>query len=192
MRRLTYYLFVCISALLVYSCVQPKYGIHAYDQQTQSTNYYLVSYGGMTIPGFWFKGMYDKESGVQYFVSADTSRTLAIALIKQKKLANGIDADKTPFQFVKNYPLFQKDTTNAVSTFNTDIIYSDSLNNYVIRKGILKHAAKSAEVLYLIGKKKKNGLSIALITPIKDSVPQRKIWNMDIKIDLIQNIYLNN
>lgn len=126
---LTAFIFLCALC----SChrrMAPTITAGEYNEQRNQTDYVVMPYGSVSLPGKWTHGRYRKESRQQYFTNSD-STVVTIAFGPCDKLGfptGGVQG----YEFVKLY--YQWESKYQVEILNQKIkvITADSANKYMI------------------------------------------------------------
>lgn len=190
MKDLMLSAFLFCSIILI-GCIQPKYGINAYDEQKNSTNYYLISYGGLTIPGKWNRDSREKNTNIYYLISPDSSNRLFITAGTPRRSFLGFSPYSNPYQYIKADILLSKNENLYDDSDRTfDIIQSDSVNNYLITKTVQKVGKQlTTQVIQLEGMKKRKLMQIGIISYKLDSINNPNIWDVSTQTNFIKQVF---
>lgn len=183
------------------SCIQPKYGINAYDAKNNYTRYYLISYGGLIIPGKWNRDDHNKfKSANQYLlVDPDSSNSLYITAGKPARTSLGFSPYTNTFNYLRADLLMSEDILksehmfyDSTYSFSNTIIESDSIRKYLITKYVTKRRRLTSQAIQLNGFKKNKIFCIGILTTKIDSINNPKIWDIPTQVQLLKRIYLEN
>jgi hypothetical protein len=101
-----------------------------YEAKTNTTDYFVLPYGSVSLPGQWKKERYNSVSHQQWFIN-DDSITTAIAFTH----CNGYEFSKkglNDFAFVKAYYEWDSKYLAERLKCNRTILVADSINKYII------------------------------------------------------------
>ena len=126
-------LFTVIVAFLFSGChrrMAPTITAGSYNDKRNETDYVVLPYGSVSLPGKWTHGRYSKESRQQYFSNAD-STVLSVAFGPCDKLGfptNGAQG----YDFVKLYYKWEGKYQEEILHRQMKLITADSVNKYML------------------------------------------------------------
>lgn len=101
-----------------------------YNSKTNTTDYFVLPLGNVSLPGQWMKGKYNPVSGQQWFVNKDTI-AVSIALTPCNKFEFS-KKNLTDFAFVKAYYEWDSKYLAEKNHLTRSVLVSDSINQYII------------------------------------------------------------
>ena len=101
-----------------------------YNEKTNRTDYVVLPYGGVSLPGKWIHGRYRKESRQQYFSNFDSS-VVSIAFGPCDKLGFPTKG-ATGYSFVKLYNEWETKYQSELLKMQVKVIVADSADKYMI------------------------------------------------------------
>ncbi|MCD4819612.1 MAG: hypothetical protein K8S23_13065 [Candidatus Cloacimonetes bacterium] len=102
-----------------------------YDDKTDKTDYFVVPYGTVSIPGKWNKSNYNSSSRQQFFNNTD-SVTISLSLDSCNEFEFNANKTITGFEFVKSY--YEWDSQFFIENFGliNKLLEQDPEKNYII------------------------------------------------------------
>ncbi len=173
MRSQTIY-FILIVSYFLSSCATQKVTVLTgvdYDESQNRTEYFVMPYGTVSIPGKWNKKHYNSVSRQQFFTNSD-SVEIALAIGDNKYEFNPNGA-VTGFEFVKAF--YEWDANYFVEShgLNTSLIEEDSVNHYLIWRLFGDKKPGKFDTYFLIGEKKGTVSSFSITLTDKWSTPEK-------------------
>jgi hypothetical protein len=152
-----------------------------YDESKNQTDYFVLPYGSVSIPGKWEKTHYNSISGQQFFTNDDSIK-IAIAFTRFDQYEFNKDGSKKGYDFVKAY--YDWDSEYFVDTYEfiRKIIETDKINNYMIYRIYGSANGGKFDTYYLIGERNGNVSNFSIMIADK--------WNESKKIEFLKE--LNN
>ncbi len=195
--------FGLLSILLIFNifligCIQPKYGINAYDEKNNITNYYLISYGGLVIPGKWNRDTHEKNSAQYSLIGLDSTNRLFISMGKPQRSFLGFSPYTDSYNYLKSELALWEDQTRQTdflygdSTNSFETIERDSVNNFIILKYLTKKGRLTRQGVSLYGIKKKKLMHLEIVTSKIDSINNPKIWDIITQQAFLKKTFLMN
>jgi len=152
-----------------------------YDESKNQTDYFVLPFGSVSIPGKWEKTNYNNVSGQQFFTNSDSIR-IAIAFNRFDKYEFNAGGAKKGYDFVKAF--YEWDSKFFVDSYGLqrNIIENDSINNYILYQIYgLTNGAKF-DTYFLVGEKNGNVNNLSIMTTDK--------WTEDKKTDFLKRLYI--
>lgn len=184
--------------VLFTGCIQPKYGINAYNEQNNTTNYYLISYGGLVIPGKWNRDARENDAGMYSLIGPDSTNRLFVSVGKPRRSFLGFSPYTESYNYLNSELALSENQLRendflVGDTANTfDIIERDSVNNFIISKRVTKRGRLRNQDITLNGIKKKKLMHFSLVTYTIDSITNPKIWDVTTQKDLLKKVFMMN
>lgn len=154
-----------------------------YDESKNQTEYFVLPYGSVSIPGKWEKSNYNSISGQQFFTNKDSVR-IAIAFNRFDKYEFNTDGSKKGYEFVKEF--YEWDSKYFVDSYGLQrrVLENDSINNFILYQ--IHGSAKGAKFdsYFLIGEKKGNVSNF--------SISVTNTWNEDKKKSFLKELYIKD
>jgi hypothetical protein len=154
-----------------------------YDESKNQTDYFIVPYGSVSIPGKWEKSNYNNVSGQQFFINKDSIR-IAIAFNRFDKYEFNADGSKKGFEFVKAF--YDWDSQFFVDSYGLQrrVLETDSINNFILYQihGLTNGA--NFDTYFLVGEKNGNVNNLSIMTTDK--------WTEDKKVEFLKGLYIKN
>jgi hypothetical protein len=152
-----------------------------YDESKNQTDYFVLPFGSVSIPGKWEKTNYNNVSGQQFFTNSD-SISIAIAFNRFDKYEFNAVGAKRGNDFAKAF--YEWDSKFFVDSYGLqrNIIENDSINNYILYQIYgLKNGAKF-DTYFLVGEKSGNVHNLSIMITDK--------WTKDQKITFLKGLYI--
>jgi hypothetical protein len=151
-----------------------------YNPATDATDYFVVPYGQVSIPGTWYKADFNEVSRQQLFKNAD-STTLAIAFSRVNQYEFNVDGSKTGLEFVNAF--YEWDSQYLVQTHKIQraIIEMDSTNQCMIYRIYGQNERFVFDTYFLIGEQQ------GIVSNI--SIFKTDQWTATEKVALLKRIY---
>ncbi|MBP1629263.1 MAG: hypothetical protein H6Q15_156 [Bacteroidetes bacterium] len=149
-----------------------------YNELKNETEYFVLPFGSVTIPGKWEKNKYNNISRQQFFTNQD-SVIIAIAFSQYNKYEFNMDGSLTGYNFIKNY--YEWDSKYLTDSYGLkrEILVNDSINNYMI----YRIYGDNYNMYFLINEKKGN-MSNYFITTDK--------WDESKKVAFLRELLLSS
>ena len=153
-----------------------------YDKNKNQTDYFVLPYGRVSIPGKWEKINYNSNSRQQFFKNAD-SIIIAVAFGPYDKYEFNADKSKKGIDFALAY--YEWDSKYFVEThgLKRDFIEKDSIRNFVVYRIFGEIEKEKIETYFLVGEK--NGFVSNY------SVMDTDKWTEKYKIDFLKGLFVN-
>jgi len=154
-----------------------------YNVSENQTDYFIVPYGSVSIPGKWEKSNYNSISGQQFFVNNDSVR-IAIAFNRFDKYEFNTDGSIKGFEFVKAF--YEWDSKYFVESYGLQrrLLESDSSNNFILYQIYGQIDGADFSTYFLVGDKNGNVNNLSVMTTAK--------WTEDKKIEFLKGLYLTD
>ena len=126
-------LLTCALLVVLASChrrMAPTITAGEYNAARNQTDYIVLPYGSVSLPGKWTHGRYRKESRQQYFSNSDTT-IISIAFGPCNKLGfstGGVQG----YEFVKLYYNYETKYQAEVLNQKIELITADSASKYML------------------------------------------------------------
>lgn len=150
-----------------------------YDEAKNQTDYFVLPFGSVSIPGKWEKTNYNSVSGQQFFTNIDSIR-IAIAFNRFDKYEFNSDGSKRGYEFVKAF--YDWDSKFFVDSFGLQrrVLENDSIYNFIIYQihGLTNGAVFNT--YFLIGEK--NGI-------VKNLSITTDKWAEDKKTEFLKELF---
>lgn len=184
MKKLNLILPFIILGLLLTSCGTTNTSVITgsdFNENTNTTNYFVLPYGSVDIPGKWNKAHYNSVSNQQFFVNND-SIEIAVSFNRYDKIEFNADGSKKGFECVKGF--YEWDSQYMVETYGLkrELIESDSSKLYLIFRIFGESGAKVYNSYFLIGEKSGNISNM--------SISHTKKWDEDEKTSFLKKLFL--
>ncbi len=173
-------LIFAIIAMLIVSCASNKTSVLVggdYNEERNETDYFVIPYGSVSLPGKWVKTNYLQSSKQQFFVNKDTV-TVAVSFGKTDKFEFNRNNAKKGYDFVEAYYKWEHDYFTK-SGLNVDRIESDKAKKYLI----FRMHGPEVNTFLLIGTKKGYTSNFSIST--------RK-WTEKEKVEFLKNLFLTS
>ncbi len=152
-----------------------------YNKENDRTDYFVLPYGSVSIPGKWDKAHYRSSSKQQFFKNSD-SVTIAVAFTVCNKFEFNTDNSKHGHEFVTEH--YEWDSEYFVKNYGMtrEVLERDSIENYIIWRffGMLNEKAVDT---YLLFGEKNCYVTIFTIFEINK-------WSQKQKIDFLKSLYI--
>ena len=152
-----------------------------YNKTKNETHYSVLNYGSVTLPGKWKKTRYNVTSKQQFFKNR-SSVEISVTLGRIDKYKFNKDGSLTGYNFIKAY--YEDNSKYYVDSlkFNTQILESDSTNNFMIYRVYGQNEKGDYNVYFLQGVKKGNTSDFMITSNHK--------WSESEKIKFLKNLLL--
>jgi len=154
-----------------------------YDESKNQTDYFIVPYGSVSIPGKWDKSNYHSVSGQQFFTNKDSIR-IAIAFNRFDKYEFNTDGSKKGFEFVKEF--YDWDSQFFVDSYGLQrkVLETDSINNFILYQihGLTNET--NIDTYFLVGEKNGNVNNLSITITDK--------WTEEKKVEFLKGLYIKN
>ncbi|NLE05786.1 MAG: hypothetical protein GX638_13440 [Crenarchaeota archaeon] len=152
-----------------------------YNETKNETDYFVLPYGSVTLPGKWEKTNYNSISRQQFFRNQD-SVIIPIAFGRFDKYEFNIDGSQTGYNFVKTY--YEWDSKYFVDShgLKRETLESDSMNNCMIYRIFGQIEKGEFNTYFLVGEKNGN-ISIF-------SISDTDKWSVTEKTKFLKNLFL--
>lgn len=178
------YLFV-IPIMLWISCASQQVSViegATYDEGEDQTEYFVLPYGTVKIPGKWDKTRYNGVSRQQFFSNAD-SIEIALAFVPYDKYPFNVDGSQKGFDFVKAF--YEWDSKYFIETYglNRQIVAEDSLNQYIIWRLYGTKNQEQYDSYFLFGEKNGNVSNFSVMATDQ--------WQEPFKVKFLRDLYFS-
>ncbi len=152
-----------------------------YNETKNETDYFVLPYGSVILPGKWDKTNYNTISSQQFFRNQDSVR-IGIAFERFNKYEFNMDGSKTGYNFVKAF--YEWDSKYFVDSYGMkrQLLENDSTSNFMIYRIYGQIEKGEFDTYFLIGEK--NGNTSNFSISITDK------WTENEKIDFLKNLFL--
>ncbi len=176
--------FILITIALLTSCASQKVSTlvaYNYDEEKNTTDYFILPYGSVSIPGRWNKTDYISISRQQFFKNFDNI-TIAIAFAPYDKYEFNADKPKKELDFALAY--YEWDSKYFVEThkLKREFMEKDSTNNFVIYRIFGENEKGKFDTYFLVGER--NGFVSNF------SIMDTDKWDRKYKIDFLKRLYI--
>lgn len=103
-----------------------------YNKRKDQSEYSVLPFGQISLPGKWKKEQFDKVSKQQRFIKSDDSLWLSVLFARCDRFEFNHDASQTGFAFVKAYYDWEKNFFTQTGELKAEIIEQDSARAYLI------------------------------------------------------------
>lgn len=126
-----------------------------YNEIKNETNYFVLPYGSVSLPGKWEKTNYNSISRQQFFRNQD-SVTIAISFSRYNNYEFNSDGSQIGYAFVKAY--YEWDSKYFVEShgLKRQTLENDSVNNFMIYRIYGQIEKREFDTYFLVGEKKGN------------------------------------
>ncbi len=173
-------LIFAIVAMLIVSCASNKTSVLVggdYNKERNETDYFVIPYGSVSLPGKWVKSNYVQSSKQQFFVNKDTV-TVAVSFGKTDKFEFNRNNAKKGYDFVEAYYKWEYDYFTK-SGLNVHRIESDKSKKYLI----FRIYGSKVDTYFLIGVKNKCTSNFSVNT---------SKWAEKEKVEFLKNLFLSS
>jgi hypothetical protein len=152
-----------------------------YNEKINQTDYFVLPYGTVSIPGKWEKTNYNSISHQQFFKNAD-SVIITVVFGPYDKYEFNADKSKKGIDFALAY--YEWDSKYFVEThgLKRDFIEKDTVRNFVIYRIYGETEKGKFDSYFLVGEK--NGFVSNF------SVMETDKWTENYKIDFLKRLYV--
>jgi len=152
-----------------------------YNETKNETDYFVVPYGSVILPGRWEKTNYNSISRQQFFRNQD-SVIIAIAFGRFDKYEFNMNGSETGNNFVKAY--YEWDSKYFVEShgLKRQVIESDRTNHFIVYRIFGQIEKGEFDTYFLIGEKNGNISNFSISDTDK--------WTESEKTIFLKNIYL--
>lgn len=152
-----------------------------YNQTKNETDYFVLPYGSVALPGKWEKANYNTISRQQFFKNQD-SVIIAIAFGRFDKYEFNIDGSQTGYNFVKAY--YEWDSKYFVEShgLKRQPIESDSTKKFMIYRIFGQIEKGEFDTYFLIGEKNGNISNFSISDTDK--------WTESEKTNFLKSLFL--
>ncbi len=176
------YFFVIVVVCFT-SCATQKYnntivGVD-YNKKKNITNYFVIPYGNVSLPGKWDKTKYNPKSKQQFFKNKDNI-SISISFARYDKYEFNANGSLKGYEFIKNF--YEWDSKYFVDTYKLqrEIILEDSIKNFIIYKIF----GENVNTYFLIGNKNGNISNF--------NISRTDEWDENKKINFLKNLFLTS
>ncbi len=173
-------LIFAIIALLIVSCASNKTSVLVggdYNKERNETDYFVIPYGSVSLPGKWVKANYLQSSKQQFFVNKDTV-TVAVSFGRTDKYEFNRNNAKKGFDFIEAYYKWEHDYFTK-SGLKVDRIESDQAKKYLI----FRMHSPEVDTYFLMGTTKGYTSNFSISTDK---------WTEEEKVEFLKNLFLSS
>lgn len=176
--------FILIAIVFLTSCATQKVSTIVgcdYNDKKNTTDYFVLPYGSVSIPGKWKKTNYNSVSRQQFFKNSD-SIIIAIAFGPYDKYEFNADKTKKGLDFALVY--YEWDSKYFVEShkLKREFIEKDSINNFVIYRIYGEKEGVEFDTYFLVGER--NGFVSNF------SIMDTDKWYEKEKNDFLKRLYI--
>ena len=167
--------FVFLSACVTAGYTQSRSVITGsnYNKKKDRTEYFVLPYGSIHLPGRWKKGQYIQSSRQQGFYKDSVFVNIALLPCDKFEFSKpGLEG----FELVKAYYNWDARYFSNNLKMNTPVLFQDSISNYIIWKA----SGNNIENVFLFGARGCGVFNISVST-LK--------WTDEQKISFLQELY---
>jgi hypothetical protein len=152
-----------------------------YDPKNDQTNYLVLPFGSVKLPGKWEKGRLNKRANQQFFTNKD-SVDLAIGFTHFDQYEFNQKGKLRGMPFLLAY--YEWDSNFLAKSFgaNRVIIESDETNHFMVYRIFKEGGTDNIDTYFLIGEKNGNVSNF--------SINATKKWTAVFKIEFLKNLFL--
>ncbi|MDL2297364.1 hypothetical protein LJC68_10015, partial [Bacteroidales bacterium OttesenSCG-928-B11] len=154
-----------------------------YDKSKNQTDYFVLPYGSVSIPGKWEKTNYNSVSRQQFFQNTD-SIIIAVSFGPCNKYEFNRDNSKKGFDFVTAFYEWDSEYFESNYRLNREKIESNEKENFIIWRVFGENNNIYWDTYFLFGEK--NGYANSF------SIMKTDKWTKEEKMYFLKKIYLNN
>lgn len=147
-----------------------------YKADKNITEYFVLPYGNVSLPGKWEKWQYDSNSRQQFFKNED-SVIVAISFGPVNRYEFNRDGTLRGYDFVKAYYDWESDYFVKLG-LQAKMVESDQQNNYII----CRFWGEKFDTYFLFGERNSNACNY--------SIHSAKKWTEDEKVQFLKGLYL--
>jgi hypothetical protein len=154
-----------------------------YDESKNQTDYFVLPFGSVSIPGKWEKTNYNSVSGQQFFTNIDSIK-IAIAFNRFDKYEFNTDGSKNGYEFAKEF--YEWDSKFLMDSYGLQrsVVENDSINNFILYQIHGSSNGVKFNTYFLIGVKNGNVSNLSIMATDK--------WTEDKKTDFLKKLYIKN
>ncbi len=152
-----------------------------YNEKKNRTDYFVLPYGAVSIPGKWERTHYNQVSHQQFFTNSD-SIIISIAFGPYDKYEFNADKPKKGLDFALAFYEWDSKYFMETKGAERELIEIDSINNFVIYRIFGETGNSNIDAIFLVGEK--NGFASNLAVMKTDK------WTKEYKTDFLKEIYL--
>ena len=152
-----------------------------YNESTNVTDYFVLPYGSVTLPGKWEKKNFNSISNQQFFRNQD-SVIVAIAFGRFDKYEFNVDGSEKGHNFVKAY--YEWDSNYFVEShgLKRQVVEDDSTNHFMVYRIFGQIEKGKFDTYFLIAEKNGNISNFSISSTDK--------WNESEKCTFLKKLYL--
>lgn len=176
--------FILIITITLTSCAPQRVSTIVggeYDKTKNKTDYFVLPFGSVSIPGKWAKTKYNEVSNQQFFKN-DENVTIAIAFTPIDSYEFNTDKSKKGYAFTKAFYEWDSDYFQKTHHLNQENIESNEKQNYIIWRTFGQYNNIEFDTYFLFGEK--NGYANNF------SITQTDKWTKEQKINALKEMYL--
>lgn len=184
MKYKTTYISIILASIIIllYSCYTTATSTIVggqYEAKTNTTDYFVLPFGSVSLPGKWNKTSYNSSSRQQWFKSPD-SISVAIAFTQCNQY-EFYKSELKDFSFVKAYYEWDSKYLTTQLNMNDTILQADSLNNYIVWRLWGKNKELEMDCYFLFGYRN---------CSVHNFYVSTDKWTEEKKVKFLQDLYL--
>jgi hypothetical protein len=153
-----------------------------YNEIKNETDYFVVPYGSVAIPGKWTKTSYNSVSRQQFFQNSD-SIIIAIAFSRFDKYEFNMNGKLQGFDFVKAYYEWDSKYFVVSHGLQREKMSIDSANGFMTYRIFGQIEKGEFDTYFLIGEKNGNITNISISDTDK--------WTENEKLTFMENLFIS-
>ncbi|NTW34100.1 MAG: hypothetical protein HGB12_16030 [Bacteroidetes bacterium] len=178
-------IFLLIMTIILKSCSTQRVSTIVgcdYNEKQNQTDYFVLPFGSVSLPGKWEKSSYNSSSRQQFFLNRD-SITTAIAFGQCNNFEFNSDRSKVGYGFVKSYYNWEKQYFSENLGLEVNLIEADSLKNIIIFNVRGIYNTDKIDNVLLFGETNCKVSSFSVLETPK--------WTMELMVDFLKDIYFH-
>ena len=173
-----------ITLMLLTSCVTQRISTIVgcdYDEKKNQTDYFVIPYGSVSIPGEWSRTIYNQISKQQFFKNSD-SIIVAIAFGPCNRYEFNATDSKKGFEFVEAFYEWEAEFYVNNYHLHQEKIESNEKDNYIIWRVFGENNDRYWDTYFLFGER--NGFASNF------SIMKTNKWTEEEKVTFLKNLYV--
>jgi hypothetical protein len=154
-----------------------------YDESKNQTDYLVLPYGSVSIPGKWEKTHYNSVSGQQFFTNSDSVR-IAIGFTRFDQYEFNSDGSKKGNDFLQAFYEWESDYFVYTFGLYTQQMETNKISNYILYRLYGSANGGEFDTYFLVGEK--NGIVSNF------SVTDTDKWTVEARIEFLKGLYLQD
>ncbi|MGI6479089.1 MAG: hypothetical protein ACOX0M_06560 [Salinivirgaceae bacterium] len=146
-----------------------------YNETKNETDYFVIPYGSVTLPGHWEKTSYNSISRQQFFRNQD-SVIIAISFGRFDKYEFNMNGAEAGYNFIKAF--YEWDSKYFVEShgLKRQVLESDSINHFMIYRIFGQIEKREFDTYFLIGEKNGNTSNFSISNTDKGQKVKKSIF----------------